>query len=480
LATLDNLSAAGAWTLEVSDDAGSDQGQLLDWTLILTFPARQCGPAAGLVSHQLEIDGCSTGSGGLGNDLWDPGEQVEFSVTVKNDGTGPVTGAIARVTPITPGVVMLDDTATVGDLAPGISSDTLPPHVIAQLPDTLACGQTVEFQIDMISNEGSWPDTFQQTVGEVTAERSGVMLGENFSTGIPATWTIVDSSMDGTADGFTWFADNLMDPAGCGSANPAAPIAGPWAAVDSSCSGGGTRMDEQLITPPMDFVGDPIVTLEFDHWFSASNSEIAAIDVRSSATAGNWVNVAQWSGTSTANGQHEIIDISAQAGDAPDAEVRWHYLNAQNELYWFLDNVVVHFFAPQACLGVPCVTPSTTPPPIPDGSGAGSPMLADRATPDGSQISIAWDDQCAPLAAKVLYGPLDQVSAFAASGAVCDVANPVLWTAVPAGDLWFVVVADDGGGVESSWGLATEGERNGLAPSNTCGAAAKEITGSCP
>jgi hypothetical protein len=250
--------------------------------------------------------------------------------------------------------------------------------------------------------------------------------------------------------------------------------------VDSSCTGGGDRMDEQLITPLMDFVNVPTVTLEFDHWFAASGAEIAAVDVRSSATGGSWVTAAAWSGTSTTNPQHEVIDVSAQAGNAPDVEIRWHYSNAQHELYWYVDNVVVHFSAPETCLYVSCAAPSTSPPPVPDGSGAGSPMLADRATPDGSEISITWDDQCAPPAAKILYGPLDQVSTYVTSSAVCDIANPELWTAVPAGDVWFVVIGDDAAGVESSWGLATEGERNGLVPSNTCGAAAKEITGTCP
>jgi hypothetical protein len=99
---------------------------------------------------------------------------------------------------------------------------------------------------------------------------------------------------------------------------------------------------------------------------------------------------------------------------------------------------------------------------------------------DGSRISITWDDQCSPASAKMLYGSLDQVSTHAVSGAVCDIATPEIWDTVPAGSIWFVVVADDGLGVESSWGQASDGERNGLTDSGTCGAAAKDITGSCP
>ena len=58
LATLDGLAAMGTWTLEVTDDAGADQGELVAWTLILTFEARQCGPVAAFLSHRLEVDAC--------------------------------------------------------------------------------------------------------------------------------------------------------------------------------------------------------------------------------------------------------------------------------------------------------------------------------------------------------------------------------------------------------------------------------------
>ena len=75
---------------------------------------------------------------------------------------------------------------------------------------------------------------------------------------------------------------------------------------------------------------------------------------------------------------------------------------------------------------------------------------------------------------------LDQVATYAVTGAVCGVANPQVWDPVPAGDLWFVLVGDDGLGVESSWGEATDGERNGLSDSGTCGSVAKDITGTCP
>jgi len=280
--------------------------------------------------------------------------------------------------------------------------------------------------------------------------------------------------MDGSPDGFTWFADTPADPSGCASPDPASPIAGAWAAADSSCTGGGDRMDEQLITPPLDLTTDPIVTLEFDHWFAAEAAEVADVDVRSSATGGQWVNVGRFSGASSPNAQHVVLDISAQAGDAPDVQVRWRYYDAQQRLYWYVDNVVVHFFAPEICNMATCAASASSPPPIP------GTMLAERTTADGSEITMTWDDTCSPASAKILYGPLAQVASYTIDGAVCGISNPASWTAVPAGDLWFVVVSGDGAVVEGSWGSSSNGERNGLTDSGTCGAVTKDLTGTCP
>jgi uncharacterized repeat protein (TIGR01451 family) len=474
LATLDGQPANGTWTLEVTDDAGVDQGTLNGWNLILTFEAQACGPSGELVSHQLEADSCSTGSTGLGNGLWDVGEHIQFSVMVRNSGTAPMSGVTVQVTSLTGGFVLLDDTASVGDLAPGQTASTRPPHLIGVITSSLQCGDTVDLQVDILSNEGSWSAGSQQPIGEVIAERSGTVLSEGFSSGIPVSWTIVDGSLDNE----TWYGDNASDPLLCGSPDPAAPIATGWAAVNSDCAGGGTIMDEELITPVLGLIDAPVVILEFDHWFEwnpQQRPEVGDVDVRSSLTGGIWVNVASFTGASTANPQHEILDVSALLAGTSDGEIRWRYHNAKSDYWWYLDNVLLHYLDPMQCLNETCAAPGSSPPPVPSGS-----LLVEPIAPDGSEIWVTWDDQCAPINANILYGSLDQVSTYAVSGAVCAIQNPEAWTAVPGGNLWFLVVTDDGAGVESSWGFGTDGERNGLADSGMCGVTAKDLLGTCP
>jgi len=55
------------------------------------------------------------------------------------------------------------------------------------------------------------------------------------------------------------------------------------------------------------------------------------------------------------------------------------------------------------------------------------------------------------------------------------------WNATPAGDLWFVVVADDAGTLEGSWGTDSAGTpRNGSTASAQCGFASRSNAGTCP
>jgi hypothetical protein len=243
---------------------------------------------------------------------------------------------------------MSDSGASYPDLASGASGISASPPYTAVLAETLLCGDKLDFQIDISTDQGAWSDTFQQGLGLVVPG-GGTALTEDFEAGIPGTWTIVD----GGATTDTWFADSAADPAGCANTDPASPIAGTWAAVDSDCAGS-FDMDEELISPVIDLTGAVTATLEFDHYFNLYGAELADVDVRSALTGGLWVNVAQWVADTT-NPQHEALDITAQAAGASDVQIRWHYYNANFEWYWYVDNVQVSYTAPGGCNMNVCV-----------------------------------------------------------------------------------------------------------------------------
>ena len=122
------------------------------------------------------------------------------------------------------------------------------------------------------------------------------------------------------------------------------------------------------------------------------------------------------------------------------------------------------------------------PPPV-AGPGSGSSMTASRTDPAGTSIQVAWDAATCPAADyRVLYGSLDSVSSYDVDGAVCGagLTGSVLWSDVPPGDLWFVVVGGDGLGLEGTWGTDGAGNpRAGSTPSGLCGTVARNNAGAC-
>jgi len=130
---------------------------------------------------------------------------------------------------------------------------------------------------------------------------------EDFDAGLPGTWTIQDSG-DSTD---TWFEDDVSDPSGCGSINPASPLSGIWMAVDSDCYGDGIRMQEGLRSPRINCTtGGPFseIHLTFDHYYRHSSSDTALVQARSSNTGDVWQTVQTWN-ASTTNPAAVDIDI---------------------------------------------------------------------------------------------------------------------------------------------------------------------------
>ena len=177
---------------------------------------------------------------------------------------------------------MMDGDAVYPDIPEAESAYPLAPHFFAKIPDGLGCGDTIEFAVSIHANEGSSTGgTVSAVAGEVIPE-GGVALFEDFESGLPGTWSVVD----GFGDAWTWYVDNATDPQGCTNTDPESPIAGNWMAIDSDCTGPGVQLDEQLITPPIDLGVAVTASVEFDHYFNASLNDLAEVDVRSSLTGG--------------------------------------------------------------------------------------------------------------------------------------------------------------------------------------------------
>ena len=151
------------------------------------------------------------------------------------------------------------------------------------------------------------------------------LVSEDFDSGIPSSWTIVDNG--GSTD--TWYGET--DHSGDDLDGT------PFAFVNSDAAGS-VDMDEELITPTFDASSYSTVTLDFDHYFNQYGSEIGDVDVWDGSSWNNVYSVSSDIG-SWGSPNNQSIDISAYINSA--MKVRFHYYNANYDWYWAVDNVTI-------------------------------------------------------------------------------------------------------------------------------------------
>jgi hypothetical protein len=232
--------------------------------------------------------------------------------------------------------------------------------------------------------------------------------------------------------------------------------------------------ETHLTTTAIDCTGLTDVSVSFQRYLNVEQPAYDHAYFRVSNDGTSWTTVWQNSAELTDAAWTMLeYDLSGVADRQPVVYLRWTQgVTDGGWQYsgWNIDDVQIQ------ALGCPGCAPQ----PIPDGSSGTSPMRASRVDAAGARIQVGWDDQCAPATAKIIYGPLSDVSTWTITDAVCAIDNPETWGPVPAGDLWFLLIAGNAVGAESSWGEATAGERNGMIASNTCGSTEKDLSATCP
>ncbi len=128
-------------------------GYLLDYE---PFPIAK----AAYASHQV-LD--SDRNGAL-----DPGETAQVSMTVTNFGTGTATGVTGVLRSLTPGVTIVDDTASFPNIASWASATTSAPHFTVQVDPGLPAGTPLDFQLDVFSAEAADTSLFTTFVSPVS------------------------------------------------------------------------------------------------------------------------------------------------------------------------------------------------------------------------------------------------------------------------------------------------------------------------
>jgi subtilisin-like proprotein convertase family protein len=163
LSLADDLVAAGDWTLKVTDLGPTDFGTLDGFTLELSY-AGGCGVSA-VHESSTAVDACTGTGGGGENTVVDPGESVVLPLTLRNDGTVPLTGVSVSVATATPGVVVTRAASSFPSLDPGQTGGSLAPHVALVVGTQVDCGTPIELFVQGTSDQGTFADTFELRVG---------------------------------------------------------------------------------------------------------------------------------------------------------------------------------------------------------------------------------------------------------------------------------------------------------------------------
>ncbi|MBP7148773.1 MAG: proprotein convertase P-domain-containing protein [Acidobacteria bacterium] len=199
LSALNGIGAAGSWQLKVVDNAGSDTGSIVDWTLQVTYPSGSCGADASYLSSAGQ-DSCLAGGTHSDDGVVDRGEDVVLPVVLRNSGTVPLTGISATISTTLPGVTVTRASATYPDMAAGASASSLAPHFAYTVGPTVPCGTEIPFGLAIVTAEGSFLDSFTALVGApgsatntYTASDLPKPIPDN--TTVTSTVTVTDTSL---------------------------------------------------------------------------------------------------------------------------------------------------------------------------------------------------------------------------------------------------------------------------------------------
>jgi hypothetical protein len=162
---------------------------------------------------------------------------------------------------------------------------------------------------------------------------AGVALNESFNQPtLPSGWSNIDN-VAGHNPAQAW---SFNDPGGEGNLTGGS---GGFAILDSDFYGQGQAQDAELRTPSLNLTGMPVASLQFDTDFRRNATEVADVDIQ--VNGGAWTNVWRKTGVSHRGPKHEVVDISALAGNQANVVIRFRYSVATWEWWWEIDNVRV-------------------------------------------------------------------------------------------------------------------------------------------
>ncbi len=265
-------------------------------------------------SHEM-LEGCN---GGL-----DPNELVEVPVTVTNYAHGEASGIIGRLYSCTPGITVINNTASYPNLGDWESATSLPPHFTVRGDPPQPPGTPAEFLLVMESEQSVDSSRFFDFISPVD------IIYENDFEGSTEGWS--HDGIQGTDD---W---QLGDPRTFESHwDPKGPASGDNLFGNDLNTGGwprdGLYANEfhcYLQSPTINCSGQTGVHLLFRRWLVVEHApqDLASIQVNGNEIWRNAIGIHQLDRTWVP----AVFDISAYADDNPSVQIRF---DLETDTYW--------------------------------------------------------------------------------------------------------------------------------------------------
>ncbi len=331
--------------------------QSADWTgdvPLLLHNALEwlCPTSAGPIlnyNSRTFTDSCSIGGLGDLNGTAEPGEDIGFSVTIRNSGGGSATGVSVTITSATPGVTITDGTAAYGDLASGASGTNLDPLTIS-VGEGVACLSQINVDVTMTSNEGSWSGSFTLDVGQ--AGSAVTDFAENFDStptpGLPAGW------LTQVISGNAWANSNYNS---CSSPNS---LRYPYNSSQAA--------DSWAYTPGINLQSGTTYTLDFNYRTQSSGTFPESLEV--------WIGTGQANSSMTNMIWSRLSFVSSTCSSAAPTftapatgtyYIGFHCVSAADMYYLYVDDINLTHLSTGICNICVCATITLSPATLPDG-----------------------------------------------------------------------------------------------------------------
>lgn len=169
-----------------------------------------------------------------------------------------------------------------------------------------------------------------------------VFFTEDFSSGIPGSWSNVDNSGNNILWQYTTTGaanpnpnvDSVLNPAGTSAANG-------YIIIDSDSAGQSVSEDAVLTTSAINCSGHSSVHLIFNEYYAqylASTGTVAVSHDNVNWTNFHLSNAGLGLNQSTANPNHVEVDITSEAGNQSTVYIRFSY-HGEWDYWWFIDDI---------------------------------------------------------------------------------------------------------------------------------------------